>query len=275
MKYDLVIAYRICPKMSKKSPDYVGTDKLAFSRKCLESFKNSLEGLNYKIYALLDNCPKEYEDLFVNLFGRESLEILHLEDYGNKRTFKKQIDILSGQDDAEIVYFAEDDYFYVENIKKMVDLLKLKKADFVTPYEHVSCYIDDHVISNRVTLFEEKRFVSVQHACLTFMTTKQNLIDNKRYFNIYVDWFGSDFVVWGCITLGFSFFKYLKLIVEPKNFSLINMKVYGSMVLYALHRFLVNKKYVLVMPIISLATHVERDFMAPGFDWKKIFEDSK
>lgn len=275
MKYDLVIAYRICPKMSKKSPDYVGNDKLAFSKKCLESFKKSLDGLSYKIYALLDNCPKEYEDLFVDLFGRESLEILNLQDYGNKRTFKKQIDILSTQDDAEIVYFAEDDYFYVENIKKMVDLLKSKKADFVTPYEHTSCYTDGHIISNHVTLFEGKRFVSVQHACLTFMTTKQNLTDNKRYFNIYVDWFGSDFVVWGCITLGFSFFKYIKLIADPKNFSLINMKVYGSMVMYALHRFLINKKYVLVMPIISLGTHVEKDFMAPGFDWKAIFEDAK
>ena len=131
MKYDLVIAYRICPKMSKKSPDYVGTDKLSFSKKCLESFKKSLEGLNYKIYALLDNCPKDYEDLFVDLFKPESFEILHLEDYGNKKTFKKQIDILSSQNDAEIVYFAEDDYFYVESIKTMVDILKSKKADAV------------------------------------------------------------------------------------------------------------------------------------------------
>jgi hypothetical protein len=269
MKYDLVIAYRICPRLSKNSAGPI-TDKFEFSQFCLDSFRRSLSGLNVKIFALLDDCPKKYEELFINNFNRNDLEIIHTK-LGNKGTFNKQIEILLKQSDSEIVFFAEDDYFYIKDLKNMVDLIRSKKADFVTPYEHPACYTDGHIIKNKTLVFKEQIYISVQHACLTFMTTKKNLLENKRYLQIFPYWFGSDFVVWGCITLGSTYFKYLKLLPNYKNFTLINLKVYGSMFLFAFHRFIFNKKYILFMPRGSFGTHMEKNFLAPNINWNKYF----
>jgi hypothetical protein len=270
MKYDLTITYRICPKMSK-NPAGNFANKFEFSKFCLESFKKSLEDLNVKIYALLDNCPKEYEALFTNNFNKEDLEIIHT-NLGNKGTFKKQIEILLNQNDSEIVYFAEDDYFYIKDIKNMVDFIKSEKADFVTPYEHTGCYTDGHIIKNKETSFGNQKYITVQHACLTFMTTKKNLLANKRYLTIFSNWFGSDFTVWGCITLGTTYFKYIKLLLNYHNYTLVNFKVYGSMFLFAIHRFIFNKKYKLFMPVPSFATHMENDNLAPNIDWGQYFK---
>ena len=273
MTYDLVVAYRIYPKISKIPPAYPH-DKYRLSELCLASFKKSLDGLRVKMYVLLDNCPKEYEELFRNYFDPQDLELIHVESGGNKNTFRKQIELLSKQHDSEVVYFAEDDYFYIKDIKNMVDLLKSGQADFVTPYEHPACYIDNnHVISNRVRVFSGQRYVSVQHACLTFMTTRKNLLENKRYLLIFSDWFGSDFVVWGCITLGWSYFKYIRLAFSYKQCTIENCKVFGSMLFFAWHRFICNKTYHLMMPIDTFSTHMESNFLAPCINWGEYFKD--
>jgi hypothetical protein len=271
MKYDLVITYRICPKLSKNPAGHFA-NKFELSKFCLLSMKKALEGLNYKIYALLDGCPKEYESLFTDNFNNDDLEIIHFDSLGNKKTWKKEVELLSIQNDSEIIYCAEDDYFYIENIKDMVDLIRSGKADFVTPYEHPGCYTDGHIINSEIIIFNNKRYMTVQHACFTFMTTKKTFLENRRYFLIFSDWFGSDFVTWGCITLGLNYFRYIKLLFNYKNYSIINLKVYGSMFLFAIHRFIFNKKYKLFMPIQSFATHMEKDQLAPGIDWGKYFK---
>ena len=274
MKYDLVVAYRIYPGVSKIPPAFPN-DKLALSRFCLESFKKSLEGLNVKIYALLDKCPREYESLFLDYFKADDLEIIHLNGIGNKNTFKKQIEILSSQNDSEIVFFAEDDYFYIEKLKNMTEFIRSGEADFITPYEHPACYTDGHIISNNIKIFNNQRYVTVQHACLTFMTTKLKLIENKSIFLIYSNWFASDFVVWSCLTLGSTFFKYCKLIFSFKNINITNIKVYGSMLFFAWYRFLFNKKLKLYMPIPTVATHMESNFLSPCIDWNIYFKDKR
>lgn len=273
MKYDLVVAYRICPKISKIPPAYPD-NKYELSKFCLESFKKSIEGLKVKMFVLLDNCPPEYDNLFLNIFSKDDLVLIHTS-LGNKGTYKKQIELLLNQEDSEVIYFAEDDYFYTENIKNMVDFIVSGKADFVTPYEHPDCYVNNHAIQNKITIFENQRYATVQHACLTFMTTKKNLLKNKRYFLIFSNWFGSDFVVWGCVTLGFTYFRYLKLIFNYKNFTLENFKVFGSMWFFAWHRFILNKKFKLYMPVQTLATHMESNFLAPCVDWGYYFNNKK
>ena len=271
MKYDLVIAYRIYPGISKIPPAYPN-NKYKLAELCLKSFKNSLLGLKFKMYVLMDSCPKEYETLFRENFKTDEIEIIKLENYGNKRTFKKQIEILSAQNESDIVYFAEDDYFYIKNITNMVNFLKSKKADFVTPYEHPASY-GGSVINNNIEIFGNQRYVTVQLACLTFMTTKEKLLENKRYFLIFSNWFGSDTVVWGCITFGFKYFKFLKTFLNFKKINTENFKVFGSMCFFAWHRFIFNRKYKLFMPIQTLATHMENDYLAPCIDWKKYFSD--
>jgi len=264
MKYDLAICYRICPKMAANAAGNFN-NKLELSIFCLDSFKKSLEGLNCKIYAILDGCPEEYTELFTSRFDKESLEIIHTDSLGNKGTLKKQIDILSEQEDSHFVYFAEDDYFYVNKIEKMIDLLKSGKSDFVTPYKHPGDYSKSETIR-----FKDLEYLTTSSTCLTFMTTKENLVKNSRIFYIYSNWFGSDFTMWNCITLGRNFFKNFDS-GQEKKFSSINIKIYGTMILFALYRFVFDKKYKLCTPTVSFATHMEKYNLAREIDWGKYF----
>lgn len=219
--------------------------------------------------------PDEYEDVFLSNYNKSDLVVIKLDKIGNKKTFEKQIEILSNQKDSEYVYFAEDDYFYIKEIKNNLALLKEKLADFVTPYEHPASYTENNVINNKVIVFKGQRYVSVQHACLTFMTTKKKLLQNKKFFLIFSNWFGSDFVVWGCITLGFNYFKYLKLLFSYKNYNLTNLKVYGSLFIFSWYNFILNRKIKLFMPIDTIATHMESSFLSPGIDWSEHFYSNK
>ncbi len=140
--YDLAIAYRIFPGVSKTPPIFQN-NKYKLAHLCLKSFKESLGSLNAKIYVLLDNCPPEYEDLFQRYFEKEDLEIIRLKGIGNQATFKLQLEILLKQSYSEIVYFAEDDYFYFpKQFEKMIHFLKRNgDVDFVTPYDHLDYYV--------------------------------------------------------------------------------------------------------------------------------------
>ena len=86
--YDLAVAYRIYPKVSKV-PLVFGDNKFKLAELCLRSFKNSLGSLRVKIWVLLDNCPAKYEELFKKYFDINDLEIIKLPGIGNRGTFKK------------------------------------------------------------------------------------------------------------------------------------------------------------------------------------------
>ena len=68
MSYDLVVAYRIYPRVSKTPPAFAH-NKLALSELCLRSYAEALGDLRAKIYVLLDDCPPEYEALFAYTQG--------------------------------------------------------------------------------------------------------------------------------------------------------------------------------------------------------------
>jgi hypothetical protein len=99
--YDLAVAYRIYPKVSKVPPVF-SDNKFKLSELCLRSFKNSLGSLKVKIWALLDNCPPEYEELFKKYFDINDLEIVKLPGIGDRGTIKKQVHILTEQNVSEI-----------------------------------------------------------------------------------------------------------------------------------------------------------------------------
>src|SRR5579864_984045 len=111
-KYDLAVAYRVYPRVSGPALDLpFGDDKYSLSEVCLRSFKESLGNLRVKMWAILDGCPPEYEVMFRKYFDDSELVIVTLDSVGNLQTFATQIEMLLGQSDADLVYFAEDDYF--------------------------------------------------------------------------------------------------------------------------------------------------------------------
>src|SRR3989338_1766215 len=154
---DLAVAYRIYPKVSK-TPAAFKDNKYRLSELCLRSFKQCLEGqgINVRVFAILDNCPDEYSKLFRQYFLDGEIEFIKVDGIGNRKTFDLQMKLLLNQDFSENIYFAEDYY-----------TLEL--------HRHIN-YIKTH---------NNRHWRSAATTCMTFLTTKNNLKKAHRIFKSY------------------------------------------------------------------------------------------
>jgi len=294
--YDLVVAYRIYPKVSK-SPPVFQNDKYKLAHLCLKSFKESLGSLNAKIYALLDNCPPEYDDLFYRYFKKENLEIIRLNGVGNQATFKLQLDILLKQNYSEMVYFAEDDYFYFPNqFEKMINFLKNNiDVDFVTPYDHLDYYVLPlHDYKSILKNYSNKQWKKVGSTCCTFLTSKTALNNTKKVFkkysyvknffnraifkqNRYLNRIFKDFLrdandadIWLSLTKTnvFNLFKLIRF-----KFQRISaFRYYFRSWRFHWKQILFGKKWNLYCPKPTIATHMESKSLSPNINWEEIFK---
>jgi hypothetical protein len=270
-RYDVVIAYRICPKLGRGAFKLSGWDKLKLSEVCLRSFLDSLSNVDFKIYAILDGCPPQYDALFRDLIPSDNLEILHFPGIGNHATFIEQIKILLNQNESEIVYFAEDDYFYDKGFDEMIELIRNRRnVDFVTPYDHPDYYQDKtdprkpaflvklHDYKSKI-IFEKRHWRTVSSTCCTFLTTKTTLKKTAQYFRLYPKL--GDYGMWLTLTkMGLR----ATLVRKP----LLTAKIYA----YALKRMLIGRPYKLWAPIPSIATHMVELYLAPGIDWASLIK---
>ena len=187
--YDLAVAYRIYPRVSKPAQSLpFGDDKLRQAGICLRSFRNSLGSLRVKVWAILDGCPGEFRELFKGYFALEDLVLIELDGIGNRATYAKQLDILLSQRDAEVVYLAEDDYLYLaDQFPLMLGFLRDGQGvDFVTPYDHPDCYrLDLHREPKWVTVFGDHHWRTAASTCLTFLTRKKTLAKYEKVFRTY------------------------------------------------------------------------------------------
>ncbi|MFH1941408.1 MAG: glycosyltransferase family 2 protein [bacterium] len=267
--FDLAVAYRVYPEISKE-PFIFQDDKLKLMEICLKSFKKSLASLRVKMFVLLDSCPEEYEDLFRKYFLDRDLEFLKFDKAGNANTFIKQIEILCEQTDSDVIYFAEDDYLYIPHqFHCMIDFLKNKKGvDFVSPYDHPDYYnIDLHRRPYYIDVFSNLHWRTACSTCLTFLTRKSTLIKTRDIFTTYSKG-NYDSSLWISLTKCniFNFFKVLKSLF----FDLPIFKIYIKAWLYCWRQILFGKKWQLWVPIPSLATHMEKRYLAPVVDWSNI-----
>ena len=180
-KYDLAVAWRIYPGVSK-TPLIFPKNKFNLVSVCLKSFLASATNLEVKYYFLLDGCPPAYNQLINEIFENKAVEIIETPSVGNLATFKMQIDILSTQEDADVVYFAEDDYLYIPNeFHKMVSLIRdNKKVDFASCYLHSDTFTHPiHQHKKNTIEFAGHKWLSDSSTCLTFMTTKKTLTKTK------------------------------------------------------------------------------------------------
>jgi len=271
-KYQVAIAYRICPKFSRNAYKLKGLDKYEVSKVCLESFLRCLTGVNFKIYAILDGCPQKYNVLFEELVPSDRLEIIQFQGIGNSATFLEQIKVLLTQNDSEMVYFAEDDYFYLENtFSDMLKVIKRKEVDFVTPYDHLDYYKDK---SNYLTdlhsykseiIFEKRHWRTVSSTCCTFLTTKSILKKTSQYFELYPKL--GDYGMWLLLTK-------IRRKHIPTKFATFKMifKTTFKMYAFSSRQLLVGKSYKCWAPIPSVATHMVELYFAPGINWQTIID---
>jgi hypothetical protein len=267
--YDLAVAYRICPKIAKCALSLpFGDNKYQLSRVCLESFKESLGPLRFKLWALLDRCPPEYEELFHKLIDPRDLVILRLDGEGNHATFGRQIDILLQQQDANVVYFAEDDYLYLPNqFPAMLEFLCANSdVHFISPYDHLDCYkLDLHRGPKWLRTYASHHWRTAASTCLTFLTRKETLAGNENVFRSYGKG-NFDSSLWLSLTKHrvLNPFAMARYSVHETFYAKILAKAW----FYCWKQILFGEKLKLWVPIPGIATHLDNHALSPNVDWR-------
>lgn len=272
-KYDLAVAYRIYPKVSK-IPFIYPNDKLKLAEVGVRTFKNSLGKLNAKVFFLLDNCPVEYEQMIRTYFTEENADIVRYHGIGNILTFGEQINILLKQKYSDIVFFAEDDYVYRDKLlESAVSLFRHNKSvHFVTPYDHLDSYILPIHTHNKYNIIinEGLHWRTAASTCLTFLTTKEILSETKQTFESYCqgNW---DSSLWFSLTKYnvFDFRMALSFLFKDRFL----FKVITLSWIKGWKQILIGRKYKLWQPIPSIGTHMEHVSLAPNVDWRDIADE--
>jgi hypothetical protein len=270
-KYDVVVAYRIYPRVSK-IPAMFANDKLRLARLCLRSFRESLGALRVKMFVLLDGCPPEFEALFLEFFDCGDLEFVRLDGIGNLRTFSRQIDVLLQQNDADAIYFAEDDYFYLPGqFEVMLQFLRAyPDADFISAYDHPDYYtLPLHGGGKLTREFAGRSWRTAASTCLTFLTTKQVLANTRKVFETY-RYRNPDVCLWMSLTKHAVFEPGVIWRSFRRRFAMGGFVAMSW--LYGWPQILLGKRRKLWIPSQSIATHMDERLLAPGVDWRSHFE---
>jgi hypothetical protein len=266
--YDIAVAWRIYPGVSK-TPLIFPDDKLQLARTCLLSFKACVGDLRMRYYFILDGCPDTYEQMIREIFPAADITINHTPGIGNLSTFRKQVDVLLQQQDAPLVYFAEDDYLYLPGqFYKMVRLLHERNdVDFVTPYLHPDSY--NHPIHRHPKqLFHAANhlWMTESSTCLTFLTRKETLEAAKDELLTYSRG-NNDCAMWLTLTKTHVLnpIAYLRYAFSHKeSFGILKMALKHS------SRYFLRRRFVLAMPVPAIGTHLEKDLVSPGTDWLQV-----
>lgn len=273
-KYDLAVAYRIYPKVSKPAQSLpFGDDKLQQAEICLRSFRNSLGSLRVKLWAILDGCPQQYHALFGRYFAEGDLVFVELEGVGNRATYARQLDILLSQDDAEFVYLAEDDYVYLAaQFPRMLEFLRNgQSVDFVSSYDHPDCYsLDLHREPKWVTVFKQRHWRTASSTCLTFLTRKATLARHERVFRTYASR-NDDCAMWLSLTKK----RVFNPLAVAQYFARRDFYRYAPVKawLFCWKQILFGRAMKLWVPVPGVATHLSAGSLSPCVDWLALMKE--
>jgi hypothetical protein len=272
--YDLAVVYRICPVMSRSAPALFGGDKYLLSKIALESFKASLGQLRVKLWALLDNCPESYDRLFTDLWPASDLVLEHHPGIGNRGTLLRQFQILYDQQDADLIYLAEDDYLYHPNtFTEAVGFLRERPdAHYVTPYFHLDYEtLPMHRHRQRTGQYAGRTWRTVKTTTGTFATHRTVFRQTKHIFDTLLQrvLFSemTDVGVWLALT------KYD--VFNPWKWASWPLKSpYWGWSLFAAwwtcwRQIAFGQRYQLWAPEPSICTHLAEGLMASSHDWEK------
>jgi len=266
--FDLAIAYRIYPKISK-TPFVYPSDKLQLARLGVKSFRESLSGLTFKVFFILDNCPENYERMILEFFDEKDVEFIRYNGVGNLATFGIQMDLLLKQTYSENLFFMEDDYLFRPSVVlKALNFLKQDQVSFVTPYDHIDNYtMDIHQQHKyKIVVYEDYHWRTTASTCMTFLTKKKALIETENVFRSYCNgnW---DSSLWFALT------KHNVFKLNSLAYIFTNRMLFKSVLLSWIKtwpQILLGKRFDLWLPIPSFATHMESTGLAPVVNWQDI-----
>jgi len=210
--------------------------------KCFMNFTKVFSG--YDIYVVGDNISDETHDFLKQFVDSSKIFRTSL---GNSGSFLYSVSFaIKHFEDKERVYFAEDDYMYLENAGAVIEE-GLNFAEYSSGYDHPDKYInysqggDNPFIKNGgeetiVLLGKFRHWKYTNSCCMTFATTI-NVI--KEDYNLYA-FFCKEFI--------------------PQDFRMF-CELYKR-----------GRKVVSCIPGIS--THVEYRNMSPHINWEQVMEES-
>jgi hypothetical protein len=266
--HDLAVAYRIYPGVSGPSRGLpFDQDKLHQAELCVRSFRRATSSLKVKLWAIMDSCPVEYEQMFRRYFQPEDLVLINLQKAGNYGTFAKQVSILIEQNDAECVFFAEDDYLYTDrDFSSLVRFLQHGgDVDFISPFDHTDDYtLELHNFPKLVRVYEGQHWRNAASTCLTFLTTKRTL---QRFRNVFLSYSRGNFDVgvWLALTKYRLFNPFHRFLYNPQG-KYFMMRSFLKAWRYSAGQILFGKRARLWVPMPSFALHLDRFHVAPGYD---------
>jgi hypothetical protein len=268
-KSDLAVCYRIYPGVSR-DPVFGFKDKLALVRLNVETFREGLGDLKVKLWVLLDACPPAYTALLREILVGVPMELIALGGEGNGATFLRQVEILSAQTDADLVYFAEDDYLYLpRSLERAVNFMRHHpEVDFVTPYDHSDFYSKYvHRSDGREILEDDCHWRAVASTCLTFMARRAALAESAAVFKTYNR--NSDLGMWLALTKRniWNPWSWIRSLRDGLFFT----ASYALAWRYAWRQILSGRRRALWAPRPGLITHMEISGLAPGVNWQEIF----
>jgi hypothetical protein len=268
-KFHLAVCYRIYPGVSR-DPIFGFKDKLALTRLNLETFREGIGNLKIKLWVLLDKCPPAYAELVKSIFPETSMELIPLDGEGNGATFIRQVEILSAQTAADLVFFAEDDYLYLpRSLERTIDFMRHHpEADFVTPYDHADFHSKFVHRFRGPEIFEDGcRWRTVASTCLTFMARRAVVVESAAVFRTYNK--NSDLAIWMALTKKrvCNPWSWIRSFGDGLYFPASHLLAWR----YAWRQILFGKRRTLWSPAPALITHMENSGLAPGVDWNKIF----
>lgn len=191
---------------------------------------------------------------------------------GNGGTFVKQIELLTQQNDADLVYLAEDDYIYLPgHFHLMADLMRNhREVDFCTPYDHPDYYQHDfHLHKMQIKVEQGQAWKTQNGTTCTLLTRKEILQKTAAVLKSYARK-NTDAGIWLSLTKEHVTNLY-DLITQPfispfRGWSLACAWYFNW------RQILFGRRYTLWVPAPALATHMVAGLLAPHRDWNQHFK---
>ncbi len=251
------LLYRISSRINAK-PRIAGFSKLD----CLDNLLASFPG--YRMICIADHC----DEAVVALLSRKNfyrLEVTHL---GQTPAFYHLVNLaLNELDDADIVYFIEDDYLHVPQAGGILEE-GLNVFDYVTLYDHPdkygvfgkgrNPYVNDECLSEPTQVFKGREVL--------WRTTNST----THSFACRVGTLREDRWVWlGKLKLRpklQDFYDWIFLTQPGFNGGRLKFKLLLRQTVAHLARVAGFRKRTLGVPLPSASAHLEAKFLPDGFD---------
>jgi len=234
----MIVYYRLSSKGSKhenERPIYAN-DKKALVEFCLKSFVKAFSTIKPEIVFLFDEVPDDWIEMMERTVPFK-MDAVRLDDASQASSYFTQLNKARKVKNHEIVYFQEDDYFYIPNHRVGEKIITaISKLGFVSPYDHLEFYkMPDYHPSGpyEIMLINNHHFRTERFNTMTWGTTTKLL---NEYFDTLMIHGYLDKPTWA------------------------EMRKAGAKIW---------------SPIPSLSTHMHNHWLAPGIEWSKYFDVAK